>query len=281
MQQNGTMTQQKTTIAQKTAMAASVALFFATPVIILLRRKSGYRFLNPMRFFFMVLVLFFWAMTAFLSGSAAAYSSASVSMYSGQSIDVQSIAAQQMAGYVSGVAIIIFAIVVLAAGMLQRFLRWNDIKKGIPWHTYSRGVSLFSFLPFADNKIKRFVDPLVCIIVGLVALLVKLNYLSYYLLFAGACLFIFEAWDYDQALNQSLDMLDSLVESEVVSSNVEYYSQPNPTQRPLEQTAGIPTGIAPDIQHQIERRQRNRPALPNDLVITTPVQGPAGTAMQP
>jgi len=281
MEQNGSTTQQKTTIAQKIAMAASVALFFATPVIILLRKKSGYRFLNPTRVFIMVLLLLFWGMASMINASTAGYASITTSEYTGQPVDMQAITGQQFAGYVGGIATIIFAIIVLAVGMLQRFLRWRDITRGVPWHTYSRGVSLLSFLPLADNKIKRFVDPLVCIVVGLVVLLIHLNYLSYYLFFAGACLFIFEAWDYDQALNQSLDMLDSLVESEVMSSNVEYYSQPNPTQRPLEQTAGIPTGIAPDIQHQIERRQRRTATLPNDLVITATVQGPTGPAMQP
>jgi hypothetical protein len=40
-----------------------------------------------------------------------------------------------------------------------------------------------------------------------------------------------------------------------ISSNVEYYTQPNPKQRPLDETAGIPTGVAPDLQAAIDRRQ--------------------------
>jgi hypothetical protein len=259
MQQNESMTQQKTTIAQKTAMAASVALFFATPVIILLRRKCGYRFLNAARIFAIALVLFCYGIGAMFSAET------------GFTVD--------MAGYASGLAIILFSGVVVVVGMLQRFLRWREITHGVPWHTYSRGVSLLSFLPLADSKIKRFVDPLACMVIGLVFLLIHLNFLSYYVWFAGTCLFIFEAWDFDTAMNQSLDMLDSLVESEVIQQNVEYYSQPNPPQRPLEQTAGIPTGIAPDIQHQIERRRNRAVTLPNDLVMPPPppVQGQTGT----
>lgn len=267
MEQNGPLTQ-KTTIAQKTAMVAAIALFFATPVIILLRRKSGYRFLNPTRVFAMTLVLLFYGIAVIIGGSLAM---GLADPYAPPS-PVQAIN-EQIMYYASGVVIIIFAVVVLATGMLQRWLRWRDIKRGVPWHTYSRGVSWLSFLPLSDNKIKRFIDPAVCIIAGAVAVLVNVNFLGYYLFLAGAFLFIFEAWDYDQALTASLDMLDSMVESEVMGSNVEYYTQEKIAQRPLEQTAGIPTGVAPDIEVQIQRR-RARQTPPNNLASTT-------TALQP
>ncbi len=74
-----------------------------------------------------------------------------------------------------------------------------------------------------------------------------------------------------QSLNRMLDTLDSLVDSEVMSDNVEYYSQDHPAQCPIEETVGIPTGIAPDIQSQIEKRKARRPLPPDNLVINTPV----------
>jgi hypothetical protein len=65
-----------------------------------------------------------------------------------------------------------------------------------------------------------------------------------------------------------LDVLDSMVDSEVVSSNVEYYSKDKAEQRPLEETAGIPTGIAPDIEAQIQKRRSRRQQIPDNLVVS-------------
>lgn len=255
MQQNTPVPQQTTTtLTQKKAMIASVALFFALPLILLLRKKVGYRFMNPVMVLAMVVLLFNYA-----------------------SISAIWATVDPTSGYFSSLLIAALGILVLVVFGVQRFRRWKEIKTGIPWHTYSRGVSWLSFLPLSDSRIKRFADPIACALVGLVCYALFRG-LSYYLLLAAASLFIFEAWDHDVALNAALDMLDSLVESEVMSENVEHYSQPNPQQKPLELTAGIPTGIAPDIQHQIERR-RNRPVtLPNDLVLSAPVAGNGGQA---
>ena len=60
-----------------------------------------------------------------------------------------------------------------------------------------------------------------------------------------------------------LDVLDSQVESEVVSANVEYFEQGGQaTEKPVEQTAGIPTGVAPDLAGAIARRQARRTLPP-------------------
>ena len=152
----------------------------------------------------------------------------------------------------------IFAFAMLITGLVKRFLQWQNIKKGVSWHTYSRGVSWFTFLPLSDSIIKRYVDPAAVAIVGLLVM-IPFRWLGYYIIFSAFCLFIFETWDYDQQLNRMLDTLDDLVDSEVVSGNVDYYSRDGKAeQRPLEETAGIPTGIAPDIAVQIQRRRNRR-----------------------
>jgi hypothetical protein len=236
--QNASATQSTTTIAEKTAIVAGAALFFATPVLIFIRRKPGYRFLNPIQ----ILVMFF--LLDLLSG------------------------ATEATGTTAAFAItLIFAWAVLIIGMLKRRARWQEIKQGVSWHTRSRGVSwLTGLLPFSDSMIKRWFDPLAILAIGLLFLLFD-KYLGYYLIFAAFCLFLFEAWDYEQSLNKMLDTLDSLVDSEVMSENVEYYSQPHVQQRALTETAGIPTGIAPDIQHQIEKRRTGRALPPDNLVV--------------
>lgn len=65
-------------------------------------------------------------------------------------------------------------------------------------------------------------------------------------------------------------MVDSLCDSEVQSYNANAFTssgeQPTATPKPpsIEETAGIPTGIAPDIEAQINRR-RNRKPPPDNL----------------
>lgn len=282
MAENAQSSQQSTTLAQKTEIVAAVAMFVMLPVVIFLRRKAGYRFLNPTRLFAMVLILLIYAQAAILTAATSGLSTPNAYPTTAQAaLDASAQQQAQMAaGYIGGVLLTIFALVVLVLGLIQRWRRWKDITNGIPWHTYSRGVSWFSFLPLADNQIKRFVDPAVCLVIGLiVAFVFKFSYLGYYLIFAAACLFIFESWDYEQNLNKMLDTLDSLVDSEVMSENVEYYSQPHPTQRPITETAGIPTGVAPDIEAQIQKR-KSRPALvPDNLVVATTTGNLPGAAI--
>ncbi len=241
------MMPQNTTLSQKIEIVASLCLFPALPVIIFLRKKPGYRFLSPIK----ILVIF-----ALLLGLAA-FSATS--------------------GGGATVAILtVFAWATFITGLVKRNLRWREIKRGISWHSYSRGVSWLSYvLPMSDSSVKRWVEPLVVLAIGFL-LMFAFRWFGLYLMVAAFCLFAFEAYDYEQSINRMLDTLDSLVDSEVMSENVAYYSQPNPTQRPLEETAGIPTGIAPDIQHQIERRRARKSSPADTLIVATVTTPPTG-----
>jgi hypothetical protein len=80
--------------------------------------------------------------------------------------------------------------------------------------------------------------------------------LGFYLIASAVCLFLFETIDYQKQIDRMLDQLDNLVESEVVSENVEYFQQGGVAgARPVEETAGIPTGTDPDLAAAIERRR--------------------------
>jgi len=217
-----------TTIAEKVDMMAMVALFPALTVMIFLRRKLGYRFLDPMKIFVMtVLIIVFPSLN---SGYRTNYGTASNLPY-------------------------IFAVGMFCFAMFQRRLRWNDIKKGVRWHSRSRGISWFSaLLPFNDSIVRRFVDPAVCAVIGCLVP----SPLGHYLILSAFCLFVFEAWDFDQMISRTLDTLDSLIDSEVQAENVDYYYKGNKQSRSLEETAGIPTGIAPDIELQIQGRKSQK-----------------------
>jgi len=259
---------QKTTLAQKADAIAGLAMFPALTLMVFTRRKVGYRFLNPTRLMIMAVLLWVLAGVSTLAPVGTTTVTSATNPYTGSS---QSYTVPNSSATASLYPLIIFGLLMFALGMIERYLRFRDIKRGVSWHTYSRGISWLSVLPLSDSAVKRFVEPAVCAIIGILIALLPFHFLGYYIIFAAICLFVFEAWDYEHSLNMMLDTLDSLVDSEVISGNVEYYSHPNPTQRPLDETAGIPTGIAPDIEAQIQKR-RARPTLPPDNLAMPPQQ---------
>src|SRR5579885_3035057 len=131
--------QQGTTIAQKVEIGANIAFTICFQVMPFLRRKLGYRFISLPRLLIMMVIL--WVAATF-----AAFLPMGRNIY----------------------FLYLFALAFLVAGIVERQLRWNDIKKGIPWHRRSRGISWFQkILPLSDSVVKRFVDPAVVFIVGL------------------------------------------------------------------------------------------------------------------
>lgn len=231
---------QPMSIEQKIELGANIAYTVCFPVMVLLRRRLGYRFISQPRL--LIAAFFFWIAATFVATPS---SSSFESAPSGGASNVW--------------LIFLFSFAFLIWGFVQRSLRWRELKRGVSWHTRSRGISWFIFLPLSDSAIKRFVDPLVTFLIGLILALSHLQqFLGVYLIVAAVCMFAWEAYDYERSLNLMLDQLDALVDSQVISENVEYYSQGAPgqiKQRALDETAGIPTGIAPDLAAAIARRQ--------------------------
>ena len=228
--------QQTTTLAQKMEFTASLALFPAMTVMVFLYRKLGYRFLSPVKLLIMAILLI-------------------------------------AVGAVSGMQLpfTIFALVMLILGLIERRYRWTDLTMGIPWHTYSRGVPLLSFIPIRESWIRRFVNPAIVAIAGIIILLF-FRWLGLYIVLSAVCLLIFEGYDYDRNLNRQLDMMDRLVESEFVNEDTTFFMDGSqPRERPVEETAGIPTGVSPDLAAAIARRQAGRRQVPPPQAPTGPL----------
>jgi hypothetical protein len=236
--------QQATTLEQKVNIVQNLALFPALTVMVFVRRKVGYRFLDMMKIEIMVVLL--WVLSAF-SGAAG--------------------------GALSGGIIFLFSLAVLITAFVERRLRWNEIKRGVSWHSYSRGISWFSGF-MGETNAKRFADPAAVLIVGIVFFFL-FRYLGLFFILCAVCLFLFETIDYQRTIDRMLDQLDNLVESEVVSENVEYFQQGGAAkERPLEQTAGIPTGTDPDLAAAIARkRARSQPAASRPLTSDRDIIG--------
>jgi len=84
---------------------------------------------------------------------------------------------------------------------------------------------------------------------------------------------------YKKQLDRDLDILDGLIATEVQGETVEQFSgeQPEAKERAIEETRGIPTGVAFDIHSQIERRRAKQTAEEEKSKAETFVrQGSAG-----
>ena len=158
---------------------------------------------------------------------------------------------------------IIFAILVFAMGLYHRRARWLGLGRGERWHTASTGISWLESVPLPkifcnEYRIYRFLDPIACFIVGLVVIALGLRSLGFWIVFASMALIIWEQGVYDRLLNRMLDIHDGLIDAEVQQQIATHYRQPAAGALPMEDTAGLPTGLAQDIEKQVELRKAKR-----------------------
>ncbi len=229
-------------------------LLASLTVMVFARRKVGFRLLQPTRLIGMAAVVLFFAYFCF-HAPVAPFGMAPGGMY-------QPNAAPPPAAIGNGVILTIYAIGLVAFGLIQRRMRWNDICKGVRWHTYSTGLSYFEFLPFSTYVVHRFVDPVVCFVAGMIVGMFSTP-LGMWIMFSAVALGFVEQATFQKALERDLDVLDSMFESEVQGEVVQHFDGGNgpASQKPLNlaDTAGIPTGLAPDIKRQIAIRQKRAP----------------------
>jgi hypothetical protein len=170
----------------------------------------------------------------------------------------------------------LFGFVVLIVGGVQNRRRWRDLCNGVRWHTLSTGVSwltkLVPYLPFkvSEHIVHRYFDPIACILVGLILSIVSPP-LGMWVMFSGVSLAGFEQFQYDRQIDHMLNTLDAIEDSDVQRENVSGRGQTKP--RSIEQTAGISTGVAPDIERQVAARQREQA---QSVTIITPGSGQFG-----
>jgi hypothetical protein len=156
-----------------------------------------------------------------------------------------------------------FPVFVTAIGFYQRRAAWNRIRSGERWHTKSRGISYLSaVLPLPEHIIQRFVEPFLCLGLGILCSAVFSAPLGLWIAFSGGCLMWMEAIIYDFKLNNMLDQLDALVEAEVATENDAFFSGETPASQPpsIEHMAGITVGFSPDLERQVAKRRAAKAA---------------------
>lgn len=222
----------KMTIKQKFDVIQNFLHFPALTIMVFARRKLGYRTLNPL---YLILTGF---LLVFLQNVQTPYLSLALA-YSYWPYPLT-----------------IFVVAMIAWAFIQRRMRWRDMVRGIHWHTYSRGISYFSFLPLREDIINRFVDPLICMFIGYLAMTLWSQALGVWIMLASLAFLLGELRYYDLSLGRTLDLLDGLEETRVQSELL--MTGPhggNKAPRKIEETAGIPTGIGDDLIIAVQRRR--------------------------
>jgi hypothetical protein len=231
------------TMNQKIDFVLWLLEFPALTVLVFLRRRVGFRTLKPLRLFIMAMIL----------------------CYLGNPNSHLFNLGERLVPVDFSTPLSMFGSLVLIVGLIQRWLRWREIRKGVMWHTYSRGVSYFEFLPLRIDHVYRYVDPTIAFIAGLfISQVPWFRGLGTWIVLSSFALFMLEQYIYDKQLSHDLDILDNLFISEVQSRTVEHFTRGREGEKAertsLSDTAGIPTGVAADIAAQIDRRRRGRAA---------------------
>lgn len=234
------------TWSQRFQFVRVTSFFFAITVMVFTRRKLGFRMIKPI----IMVVLTLSMLTA-------------------------AIMFQQVLGPCVW-PMVLYALAMYGWSMYQRWCRWKELCRGERWHSYAPGISYLESLPWPEfmlrcRRITRFIEPPLVMLAGLILGLTLSRGLGIWLVWSGIFLFVFEQNLFESTLASSLDTLDGLVAAEIQAENVQHFEQPQPEQKPrtLEETAGIPTGLAPDIEKQVELRKVKRAKAPDNLAGAT------------
>lgn len=240
------MSEEKSDFAQKKQLIEGLAVYPALMIMVFIRRRVGFRLLHPIWLGVIGLVLI---------GLPEAY--------------------KDLAKPYPALTAL-FGLAMLAYSRLQRFFRWRDICKGVRWHSYSPGLSYLEYIPWPrflweHRRIYRFLDPLLCLALSIIAAFFS-QMLGGVIALGGLGLAIYENALFERMLKAKLDTLDGLLESEVQKEFVEHFSEgQTAAQQPIamQETAGIPTGIAPDIDRQVMLRKAKRRQPPPDNLVAS------------
>jgi hypothetical protein len=212
------------------------ALYPAFPAMLLIRRNIGYRVITPNAM--IVIVAFIIVGPLFLPNQT------------------------------SHTPTVLFGIFLFGYYHLLRFIRWRELKRGTSWHTRSTGISWLESIPWpsqldflnGERRIYRFLDPIACFIAGWILIFLSSG-LASCILISSLFLMIWEIGYYERYVNRILDIHDELIDADVQKMAAEYFQKKaDAPALPLEQTSGLPTGLARDIAAKVEERKRRTAA---------------------
>ncbi len=155
-------------------------------------------------------------------------------------------------GFLSLVAIVSCVLAAREAGA-----RWRELRRGIPWHTYHRGISRFDCRCFRPGTAERRIEPLVAILLGFAAWYGVSTALGGWLIFAGLALRTVEQRLYVINLRRNLDTMDATIDSQTLDEIAQQF-QPQQTSRAVsdDQVEVIHAKLSDDVEALIARRKK-------------------------
>jgi hypothetical protein len=166
-----------------------------------------------------------------------------------------------------------FGIVTLVAGLIQRRFRWAELLKGQIWHSRSNGIGYIELIKWwpeylrRENRLVRFVEPLLVSLVGLIVASCLSRAFGLYLMITASFMWLYQNAVYEAAINALLDMLDGIIFSDAQSRNLAYYNNPNPTTPPpttKELEGTVATGITSDLLKTINAKRAKKRNAPDN-----------------
>lgn len=223
-------------LSQKVEVTRNLMPYPALTIMVFLRRDLGYRLMNP---------VWLWGVTV-------------VEI-------VGSVLFHICSGATGPNLLFDFAVVSFAFGIYRRFKSKRELDGGVLQHSFYIGDSRLRFAGMPEffqrkRRVERFIDPVVCFIIGTLLILVRQPLLGFWIALSAACLRVLEGEVHEKGQNRDLDMMDSLIVSEGQAKVVEKFDSP-----PATSAAGhrldshVPTGLADDIQEHIKRRKAKQP----------------------
>lgn len=154
------------------------------------------------------------------------------------------------------------AVFFLCASYL-RFKRWREFRRGVRQHTFyigSTGVRNFLVPNFCRRHrlYERFLEPLVFAAFGVFIFRELSPAWGVWLVGSAICLHVMEQSVHEKEQERQMDMVDGLVSSEVQGAQVERFSEPVAGAQTAQPSAGIATGLSPDLEDLIARRAKRR-----------------------
>lgn len=155
----------------------------------------------------------------------------------------------------------IFAMLSLFLAGRQVALRQRELRQGITWHSYHRGISVFSSLRRGHaGTWERFGDPLICIVLGAIIWHFLSPPLGGWLIFSGLALRAVESMLHKRNVERNLDAIDGTIDSQTLSEVVEQFEQhPTTTKHTRGDVEILHTALSPDVEALIARRKKRKP----------------------
>ena len=158
-----------------------------------------------------------------------------------------------------------FALGSCVLGIIARIKAWRNIHRGVRQHSYYIGDARclrFSWLPNVfrhRRRAERFLNPAICLLAGLAFHPIS-HALSAWLCLCAVSVRYCEYSIQLKFLNLDLDTLDSMISAERQGQVIEQFQNPSGVwQKPP--SAGVNTGIGPDIEGQVSHKPKHNPDL--------------------